>query len=200
MIKKITVFLAVAGLSGCSMFGDSKFSCNAPDGVSCESISGGYANALTSNIPGQRLTASGMRRGFDTEATSASAVTSTKARSDSSLFSSDEHGFVIEHPSEKLDAQNKVAVLSGFELSNRVKTTDSESLLKKQSSPLRSEEVLARATVFPWKDQNGVLHDLSRFYFVLEEADWSVEHSSETNNRGFGRLHDFRGVYGRQQD
>lgn len=47
-------------LSGCaSMSGydaNTGFSCKAPDGVLCESMSGIYANAQAQNLPGQRIT------------------------------------------------------------------------------------------------------------------------------------------------
>lgn len=45
-------------LSGCSTLSGldskSKFSCKAPDGVSCSSLSGVYANAVEDNLPGLR--------------------------------------------------------------------------------------------------------------------------------------------------
>ena len=50
--------LAVLSLSGCmsmsGLGGDSKYACKAPDGVTCDSVSGTYANAVANNLPGQR--------------------------------------------------------------------------------------------------------------------------------------------------
>lgn len=44
-------------LAGCSTMtgldGQGKFSCKAPDGIACASLSGVYANALQNNLPGQ---------------------------------------------------------------------------------------------------------------------------------------------------
>lgn len=34
--------------------GDSKYACKAPDGVTCDSVSGTYANALHNNLPSQQ--------------------------------------------------------------------------------------------------------------------------------------------------
>ncbi len=52
-------FVMVIPLAGCTgMSGydaKSSFSCKAPDGVLCESMSGIYANALHQNLPGQRV-------------------------------------------------------------------------------------------------------------------------------------------------
>lgn len=50
--------LALA-LTGCSSLmtgldGQGSFSCKAPDGISCASLSGVYANAVQNNLPGQR--------------------------------------------------------------------------------------------------------------------------------------------------
>jgi conjugal transfer pilus assembly protein TraV len=46
-------------LGGCAgtlagLDGESKFSCKAPDGVACSSLSGVYANAVANNLPGLR--------------------------------------------------------------------------------------------------------------------------------------------------
>lgn len=46
-------------LAGCAsvmsgLDGQGKFSCKAPDGISCASLSGVYANAVQNNLPGQR--------------------------------------------------------------------------------------------------------------------------------------------------
>lgn len=49
---------AVLALSGCmsmsGLGGDSKYACKAPDGVTCDSVSGVYANAVANNLPSQR--------------------------------------------------------------------------------------------------------------------------------------------------
>lgn len=46
------------GLSGCAgmtgLDGQGSFSCKAPDGISCASLSGVYTNAVQNNLPGQR--------------------------------------------------------------------------------------------------------------------------------------------------
>lgn len=54
-------FLMLAlSLTGCSTLsgydGSSSFSCKAPDGVSCSSLSGVYANASQNNLPGLQAT------------------------------------------------------------------------------------------------------------------------------------------------
>lgn len=56
------VFPIVLMLTGCAgsmtgLDGQGGFSCKAPDGISCASLSGVYANAVQNNLPGQRPTA-----------------------------------------------------------------------------------------------------------------------------------------------
>jgi len=42
--------------------GDSKYACQAPDGVACDSVSGTYAKALHNNLPSQRAQRSARRQ------------------------------------------------------------------------------------------------------------------------------------------
>lgn len=51
----LTVALALSGcMSMSGLGGDSKYACKAPDGVTCDSVSGTYANAVANNLPSQR--------------------------------------------------------------------------------------------------------------------------------------------------
>src|SRR5438132_9742012 len=57
---RIVGLLSLMMLGGCgSITGYSdakaKFSCKAPDGVQCMSMSGVYANAMANNLPGQQI-------------------------------------------------------------------------------------------------------------------------------------------------
>ena len=51
-------FIPFLGLTGCSttlgLGESSSYTCKAPEGVSCESVSGTYANAIAGNLPGQK--------------------------------------------------------------------------------------------------------------------------------------------------
>lgn len=50
--------LSILALGGCmsmsGLGGDSKYACKAPEGVTCDSVSGTYANAVANNLPSQR--------------------------------------------------------------------------------------------------------------------------------------------------
>lgn len=51
----VPLMLGLAGCAGMTgLDGQGGFSCKAPDGISCASLSGVYANAVQNNLPGQR--------------------------------------------------------------------------------------------------------------------------------------------------
>jgi len=58
-LKQLYLSIALLSLAGCSTLsgldGKSSFSCKAPDGVSCSSLSGVYANATQNNLPGLQV-------------------------------------------------------------------------------------------------------------------------------------------------
>jgi conjugal transfer pilus assembly protein TraV len=59
MIRYFLTCAAALGLAGCAnmsgLDAGKSFSCKAPDGIQCESMSGVYANTLARTLPGQRL-------------------------------------------------------------------------------------------------------------------------------------------------
>jgi conjugal transfer pilus assembly protein TraV len=58
MGRLAAVLGGVASLAGCmslsGLSGNSSYACKAPDGVTCQSVSGTYANAVANNLPAQR--------------------------------------------------------------------------------------------------------------------------------------------------
>jgi conjugal transfer pilus assembly protein TraV len=61
MSRLAVVLGSVASLAGCmslsGLSGNSSYACKAPDGVTCQSVSGTYANAVANNMPAQRTRA-----------------------------------------------------------------------------------------------------------------------------------------------
>lgn len=59
MLKPALSAILVAMLTGCASLsgigGSSSFSCKAPEGVMCDSISGVYANSVANNLPSQQV-------------------------------------------------------------------------------------------------------------------------------------------------
>ena len=61
-VCRLTAVLGgVVSLAGCmslsGLSGNSSYACKAPDGVTCQSVSGTYANAVANNLPAQRTRA-----------------------------------------------------------------------------------------------------------------------------------------------
>lgn len=58
MIARAASLAGLSLLSGCmnlsGLSGGSSYACKAPDGVTCQSVSGTYANAVADNLPAQR--------------------------------------------------------------------------------------------------------------------------------------------------
>ena len=73
LLSLLTVAMAITGCSSMmtGLDGQGSFSCKAPDGISCASLSGVYANAVQNNLPGQRPISTA---GKTSENTSAPAV------------------------------------------------------------------------------------------------------------------------------
>ena len=61
MSRLVALLGGVASLAGCmslsGLSGNSSYACKAPDGVTCQSVSGTYANAVANNLPAQRARA-----------------------------------------------------------------------------------------------------------------------------------------------
>jgi len=58
LLRGLLALCAVAALAGCAnmsgLSGSSSYACKAPEGVSCDSVSGTYGNAIRNNLPSQR--------------------------------------------------------------------------------------------------------------------------------------------------
>lgn len=59
------LLLSLAGCAGTmtGLDGSGNFACKAPDGISCASLSGVYANAVQNNLPGQQPTVEAVKKG-----------------------------------------------------------------------------------------------------------------------------------------
>src|SRR5438034_4731393 len=57
-LSSIGIAIACAFVSGCASMagvgGTSEYSCKAPEGVKCDSVSGTYYNSVENNLPSQR--------------------------------------------------------------------------------------------------------------------------------------------------
>lgn len=153
-MKRILLAAAIVApslLTGCSSLGmgKSEFSCKAPDGVSCQSVSGVYANAIDNNLPSQHEGAQIVKNEH--------------------YFDSDEvGGFEIKDEGDK-KVINKV----------RGKLVKPPSMVNYQGQEILKNEKVMRITVFPWKDEDKVLHDKSYVYMIVEDSEWKKPHTTE---------------------
>lgn len=76
----------VVSLAGCmslsGLSGNSSYACKAPDGVTCQSVSGTYANAVANNLPAQRARATSTAAPVSAPSSAGSAPTVRSASAD----------------------------------------------------------------------------------------------------------------------
>ncbi len=143
--------LVLVALSGCASYSgldaDSKFSCKAPDGVTCMSVSGIYANAKANNLPAQRQKHDDGQPKGPAEPVSGRGV-----------------------PREYGAPENSVAMLGTTE-----KTSPKAMSAPNSGAPLRTPERILRVWLAPFEDQEGDLHDQKYFYVTVNSGAWTIE-------------------------
>lgn len=143
--------VAVASLAGCANYSgldaDSKFACKAPDGVTCMSVSGIYANAKASNLPGLRKREDSQ----STEKTDQAAGDRAVQRN----YNAPENTVALAGPTEKTSPKSMGAPNSG--------------------PPLRTPERILRVWLAPFEDQDNDLHDQKYFYVTVNSGSWTIE-------------------------
>ena len=77
-LRLVAAIAATASLTACmnmsGLSGSSSYACKAPDGVTCDSVSGTYANALQNNLPSQRARTPGAATPMSGDAASAAGI------------------------------------------------------------------------------------------------------------------------------
>jgi conjugal transfer pilus assembly protein TraV len=148
----VAVAIAGAVVSGCASMagvgGTSAYSCKAPEGVKCDSVSGTYTNSVENNLPSQRQ---GGRATPQDEA----APIRTEAAGKRSIESA-----VYVNP-----ALAPLATSSGVALPPAAYT----------SLPLRSPARVLRLWVKPWEDADGDLMDQLYVYVPVDNGRWLVD-------------------------
>lgn len=151
MKTHLIALTAALVLGGCAFSGydaDSQFSCKAPDGVPCMSVSGVYANAKQNNLPGQRI-----KHDVPPES-SASTAGPTAERVVQRDYGAPETNFAL-GTTEKTSPKTMAAMNSGV--------------------PLRTRERILRVWLAPFEDQEGDLHDQKYFYVTVNSGSWTIE-------------------------
>jgi conjugal transfer pilus assembly protein TraV len=151
----LAMAIGCAVVSGCASMagvgGTSAYSCKAPEGVKCDSVSGTYYNSVENNLPSQRQ---GGRATPPDEAASTRVEALAGKRSVASA--------VYVTP-----ALAPLAVGSGVALPPAAYT----------SMPLRSPARVLRLWVKPWEDADGDLMDQLYVYVPVDNGRWLVDHT-----------------------
>jgi conjugal transfer pilus assembly protein TraV len=141
----ITFFLSgCAGFSG--LDAENKFSCKAPDGVTCLSVSGIYTNAKANNLPG-------LRKRTEVDVNSGR-IDATRKHDDGSYGTT----------------KNNLAMLNAS-----IKTSPKNMDTPHSGMPLRTPERILRIWLAPFEDYEGDLHDQKYFYVTVNSGSWTIE-------------------------
>ncbi len=151
----VAVVIACAVVSGCASMagvgGTSEYSCKAPEGVKCDSVSGTYYNSVEYNLPSQRQ--GGRATPQDETAPTRMEALAGKRRVASAVYVT--------------PALAPLATGSGVALPPAAYT----------STPLRSPARVLRLWVKPWEDADGDLMDQVYVYVPVDNGRWLVDHA-----------------------
>lgn len=149
-LQLIAAGISVA-LTGCaSMSGldaSSSYSCRAPEGVKCDSVSGTYYNALQNNLPAQRS-----QRIPTQESSSAAARPSVAAPASGGRQVAGIPPIAMSMPEP--GASGGIALAS-----------------------LHSPQKILRMWIKPWEDNDGDLFDQSYLYVQVDQGRWLIDHA-----------------------
>jgi conjugal transfer pilus assembly protein TraV len=148
LILSLTGCVNMSGLSG-----SSRYSCAAPKGVACDSISGTYANAVRNNLPSQQgLATSGNSQASSSRSTAGSTPLAPAPR----------------RPEITGLPNNKVGANLGTNLGT--------SLGHAPGLALRSQARILRLWTKPWEDADGDLWDQGYVYVQVDAGRWQIDH------------------------
>lgn len=146
---------AIAGAlaSGCTSMagvgGTSEYSCKAPEGVKCDSVSGTYYNSVENNLPSQRQ--GGLGRPQDPAPRRPEPLARNR----------------IASAVDATPVPAPAGTSSGVALPAAAYT----------SMPLRSPARVLRLWVKPWEDADGDLMDQLYVYVPVDNGRWLVDHA-----------------------
>ena len=149
----VAVVIACALASGCASMagvgGTTQYSCKAPEGVKCDSVSGTYHNSVEHNLPSQRQGSSKTDEAapvrFDAPGTNRGSA----------------------QTAEVSPALATIAVRSGVAPPRAAYAP----------MPLRSPARVLRLWVKPWEDSDGDLVDQFYVYVPVDHGRWLVDHA-----------------------
>ncbi len=189
----LTVTLGCGALlSGCSsidlsgLSGPSAFKCKAPDGVSCMSVSGLYANASQGNLPAMKRTpADELLRLQGSEAVPGASASGWNPGNGTDQAGMAAMGFAgppqAQRPTPTPSTRQPSGPQPGIQQvplgtqpgTGLASPANMEALSSGQ--PLRQGPKVLRVWVAPVEDAEGQLHDQRFIYAVVHQGRWAIE-------------------------
>lgn len=169
MAAGLLVVLALAGCSTAALSGldaTNKFTCAAPDGVSCMSTAGVYANAQVGNLPGMKKdpTKPQFKDGSgppDQRPTTGAATP----------FGS--------QPNVEYTTPGPLPTAQAAAPQNLNRASPAWMNAPTTGTPLRSPERILRLWIRPFEDADGDLHDQRYVYVTVNRGVWSIDAAND---------------------
>jgi conjugal transfer pilus assembly protein TraV len=175
--------MSVIALSGCTtasgLDASSKFACSAPDGVTCMSVSGIYANSKAGSLPAMQPRGS---NAVDAPASSGvmpavigeAGPATERSMAQNSSVAGGASGSVAGGSTREVVAYNAPANTVSYGGSTP-KTTAKAMSAPHSGAPLRTPERIVRVWMAPFEDAEGDLHDQKYFYVTVTPGSWTIE-------------------------
>ena len=186
------VCMGMIALGGCTtasgLDASSKFACSAPDGVTCMSVSGIYANSKAGSLPAMQprsavapdapaATATVGEAGAFTERSMAKNASAADTASGAGTGGSAREVVAYNAP------VNTVSVGGATP-----KTTAKAMSAPHSGAPLRTPERIVRVWMAPFEDAEGDLHDQKYFYVTVTPGSWTIEAHRANIKRTFQQV------------
>lgn len=174
----------VSMLQGCgSLSGldsEGKFACKAPDGVTCMSVSGIYANSKVNNLPGMR------KREVVGAQPGAQAGAAVEGASQAKGGRKSEYDYNA--------PDNNLAMAAGTPASPKTM------LAPHSGAPMRTPERVLRVWMAPYMDAEGDLNDQKYFYVTIQGGQWLIEANRANIRKEFQQITPLQRTVSKQKD
>jgi conjugal transfer pilus assembly protein TraV len=163
MNRAFALFVPALLLTGCAnmsgLDGKKEFTCQAPDGVSCMSVSGVSANVDKGNLP----------------------ISIIERQKKEEM--GDAKGEGVDKPSKSDQTGNKSSITERFLTDRSSIVSPAEMLTPSAGTPIRIPPKELRVWLAPNEDADGDLHDQRYVYLVVNDGRWVLD-SARPSNRG----------------
>jgi conjugal transfer pilus assembly protein TraV len=192
--------MGMIALVGCTtasgLDASSKFACSAPDGVTCMSVSGIYANSKAGSLPAMQPRSSTASDAPGASVAAPVAIGESGPVTERSMAqNSSGVGGASGATSSAVDVGSAREVLAYNAPSNTVSfggstpnTTPKAMSAPHSGAPLRTPERIVRVWMAPFEDAEGDLHDQKYFYVTVTPGSWTIEAHRANIKRTFQQV------------